>query len=102
MNGWGNGPYARGRRRVTEEFRASDTLLPGRREAHDPTETANTMPRNWRSIGPGIRDDQACPAAPDSRTGSTFNFAKARRHLVSWFESNSSDSSAGPDNQAFS
>jgi len=46
--------------------------------------------------------DQACPAASESRIGSTFSLAKARRHLVSCSESNSKGSSAGPDSQAFS
>jgi hypothetical protein len=27
--------------------------------------------------------DHACPAVSDSRIGSTFNLAKARRHFVS-------------------
>ena len=44
---------------------------------------------------------QACPAAPDSSSGSIFSLASARRHFVSWSPSNTMVSSAGTDSQAF-
>ena len=50
---------------------------------------------------PAAADRYACPAAPDSSSGSMFSLPSARRHLVSWSPSNTMVSSAGTESHAF-
>ena len=65
----------------------------------------STIPTALRSAclaeRPAAADSHACPAAPDSSSGSMFSLPSARRHFVSWAPSNTMVSSAGTDSHAF-
>ena len=91
------GAGAVGRGRAKSEAPSAACLLCATSEVERPARAAEGA----SLFRPTFMLRYAWPAASDSCSGSTFSLAKARRHFVSWPESNTSVSSAGTDSQAF-